>query len=191
MKDFRDGLLNKHEGKKALVCGQGSSLDLFSKDFYENWDGFTVGVNCIKLLFVPDYWVAIDVMLCRVEDCKRQEWYTCSPQESDDWGTRNGRPERFVGSMGFAIACAFHLGASEIYLIGIDGGPNKDGEWHFKERREQNRNDLTPKDGPFLDKMMACLPDQILHFKVPIYNLSPYSALPKIPKITLKEKENG
>ena len=46
--------VDTHKGEKALVCGMGTSIDQYSVEFYENWPGFTIGVNEITDLFEPD-----------------------------------------------------------------------------------------------------------------------------------------
>ena len=190
---FRDGLAGSRDGEAALVCANGPSLDLYPKEFYENWNGFTVGINRIKLLFTPDYFVALDVLHGYIEDCKRQEWFKKENQESEDWGVRNGYVENGHGSTGVAISVAYQLGASSIYIIGLDGCPDADGNHYFKERRDiglkTDALDCTcEKQDKWYDKQQQHIERQLDCYKIPIYNLSPFSRYKTIPHINLRNE---
>lgn len=199
MKRFENYLAKKHKGQKCLLCGAGSSLDLYPKSFYENWDGFTLGINRIKLLFQPDYWMALDLMHGVVEDCKEQEWYQCKRVQRDvpELGKRDGIIDPGTNRLTIctALSVAYQLGASEIYLIGVDFCLGANGSEYHKERVAVKNTNRTAFDlEQFLGRKTKCLVNQIDAYEAngtKIYDLSPFGILEGTTKTSLiKGKEN-
>lgn len=125
--------VNKHKGKPFLICGTGPSIDQFPKSFYEEWEGITIGVNDIVELFTPNYHVDIherpSIIRDNIEGLDLVFKYF-SPSSQID-------PEKsgllsMVGTVALiALTAAYQLGASDIYLIGIDLKVSP-GRHHFK-----------------------------------------------------------
>lgn len=124
--------IGKHEGKKFLVCGTGMSIDQYPVEFYNEWDGLTIGVNDIVEKFVPDYHIDIHerpgVINC-VGDVDLIYKYR-NPSTGID-AEKTGRLSMYGTVAVTAMTAAYQMGASEIYLIGIDLKATL-GRHHFK-----------------------------------------------------------
>ena len=127
-------LIDRHKGKRFLVCGTGPSIDQYHRSFYEKWPGITIGVNDILDLFTPDYYLNIH----------NDEWTLWCHMKGREGGIRFAyhNPSTqidlektghlsIIGTVAFtAMTAAYQLGASEINLIGVDL-KTKDGQNHF------------------------------------------------------------
>ena len=115
-------VVDRHRGQKFLICGTGPSIDQFPKSFYEGWEGVTIGVNDILELFTPRYHINIHespgIIRDNIENVDLVFRYHNPSTQID--------PEKsgllsMVGTVALtAMTAAYQLGASEIYLIGID-----------------------------------------------------------------------
>jgi len=195
MKRFETTLFNRHKGAKVLLCGEGSSIDEYPLHFYVDWDGIIVGINRIKLKFVPDYWLALDVMRNKVEDCNKQQWYQWKAKHrsaEEGLGKRDGliEPGNSSLTINSALSICYQLGASEIYLIGIDFCLGKNGKAHYNIREEMGGNHLVENYNKFLTKRCHTLDEQIHAYQnngVKIYDLSPFGLLEGVIKKDLRK----
>ena len=115
-------VVDKHRGQKFLVCGTGPSIDQYPKSVYEGWEGITIGVNDILDIFVPRYHINIherpSIIRDNVDDVDLVfRYYNPSTQIDPE---KSGLLS-MVGTVALtAMTAAYQLGASDIYLIGID-----------------------------------------------------------------------
>jgi hypothetical protein len=114
--------VDKHRGKPFLVCGTGPSIDQFPKSFYEEWEGITIGVNDITELFIPNYHINIHKRPSIIRDNTEGldlvfKYFNPSSQIDPE---KSGLLS-MVGTVALiALTAAYQLGASDIYLIGVD-----------------------------------------------------------------------
>lgn len=132
MKPFST-LVDKHKGECALVCGTGTSLLQFPVEFYKEFKGFTVGVNTILGLFVPDYYLSIyaqnNVINCSL-DKEQYEFHWSRPFPALDVKKRGMISLSNTTALS-ALTAAYQLGATKIYLIGIDYLTGKDNQVYY------------------------------------------------------------
>ena len=142
--------VDKHRGKPFLICGTGPSIDQFPKSFYEEWEGITIGVNDITELFIPNYHIDVHERPSIIRDNIRGLdlvfKYLSRSNQID--------PEKsgFLSMVGtvalIAYTAAYQLGASDIYLIGIDLKVSP-GRHHFKgcssHYWDDTENPITPE----------------------------------------------
>ena len=116
-----EGYVDTHKGERFLVCGTGPSIDQWPVEFYNEWDGVTIGVNDITDKFVPDYHINIHerpgIINC-IGDVDLIYKYR-NPSTGID--TKKTGKLSMVGTVVLtALTAAYQMGASEIYLIGVD-----------------------------------------------------------------------
>jgi hypothetical protein len=132
MTDLQD-LIGKHDGEKFLICGTGCSIDDFPIEFFEEWDGVTIGCNDILDRFIPDYYLNIHEEKNLLHDIKGMTQVNIqfrSPSIGVD-AERTGLVSLRGTVATTMLTVAYQLGAAEIYIVGIDLKPGKD-RHHFK-----------------------------------------------------------
>jgi len=196
MKDlYLTDYIDIHEGEKFLVCGMGTSIDQYPKSFYEGWDGITIGVNEVTELFTPDYHFNVNVNHDKPYNAFwdslgrdiRYEYMTPSGKVDID---KTGRLSmRGTGALP-AVTSAFQMGASEIYIIGVDLRCAPDGQVYYtgcsKEPKEYYQ--LADKDNPEVQATLRCFSDVFNAYRrlgVCVYNLSYNTRLEGIDTVRL------
>lgn len=139
--------MGKYEGQKFLVLSQGPSIDCYDNDYLHNFDGITIGVNYIRLRFVPHYIVVPDIIGMTVMDARNPDLYEYKPKcmrpmGDGTWKTgephiRNDYVITPVTSFGRAMGLAYSMGASEIHVLGADYCPSPKGRHYFRERQRR------------------------------------------------------
>ena len=150
MTDLRD-LIGKHEGKKFLICGTGCSIDDFPIEFFEEWDGVTIGCNDILERFIPDFYLNIHEEKNLLHDIKGMDQINIqfrSPSIGVD-AERTGLVSLRGTVATTMLTVAYQLGAAEIYLVGIDLKL-----WGLKHHMENCSAEFVSKDHP-LDMTVA------------------------------------
>ena len=187
--------LNMHEGEDFLVCGMGTSIDLYPKEFYENFPGVTVGVNEITDLFEPDYHLPNFEFYPEHERqvlAKDSEAYISfdymSPSAAIEIERTGKLSKRGTVAMP-AFTLAYQLGARRIFLIGIDFLPNADGQIYFKQctKKAKSYYQLADSKDPELQATLRCFEDGIAQYwsqGVEVYNMSTNSRLQSAPGIS-------
>ena len=119
-------IINKHGGESFLVCGMGTSIDQYPRDFYEAWEGVTVGVNEITDLFTPDYLFNVNLLHDKDYNAfwdkggREIRYEYMSPSDTVDTEKKGKLSMRGSGILP-AYTAAYQLGAADIFLIGVDG----------------------------------------------------------------------
>ena len=186
--------VDAHHGEKFLVCGMGTSIDQFPVEFFENWDGVTIGVNEITDLFTPDYHFpnyAVypsmeNSIVARGVDRPISFEYT-SPSAHIDIHKTGKLSKRGTVAMP-AFTTAYQMGASEIYIIGVDFMSSENGEIYFKEcsKKAPERYQLADRQDPELQATIRCFQDGITQYKtqgVKTISLSKHSILNELRDI--------
>ncbi len=111
-----------HKGRRFLVCGTGPSIDQYSLSFYEEFDGVTIGVNDIQDRFTPDYYMNMHdnphILRDNIEGIDAV--YSFNNPSSAIAPKKTGLVS-MVGTVSLAaLTVAYQMGASEIFLIGVD-----------------------------------------------------------------------
>jgi hypothetical protein len=195
MKHMRD-LIDAHVGEKFLVCGLGTSLDQFPIEFYEDWDGITIGVNEIYELFAPEY--RFDVNAFNAKDY-RAFWNRRGEEICYEYmipsgvisKEKNGLLSMRGSGIVPAITAAYQMGAKEIYLIGADFCRNANGDvyWSGCGKRAPADYQLARHDDPELEATLRCLADAFNMYRsmgVEVYNLSQNSRIYGIETLMLE-----
>lgn len=178
-------IIDRHYGQPFLVCGTGPSIEQYSREWYINWPGVIIGVNDIVDLFTPDYLVNVhelqNVMLCNIEGHREEiaySFYNPSTQVSPE---KNGQMTIIGTICTAAMTAAYHLGAKEIFLIGVDL-KTKEGQTHFSGCSSgyganhfiEQADELRATRRGFQRIYNFCAKKN-----VPVYNLSKDSLLPE------------
>mgnify|MGYP001586029923 CR=1 FL=1 len=183
---------NKHKGEKFLVYGLGTSLDQFPPEFYAGFPGIVIGINEVIYpgLFYPDY--LFDINLFHDKD-----YNAFFDREGNEITYRYADPSNKVYLMGEpylplvgtgavpAIAAAYFMGASEIYLIGIDFNRGANGRIYHSacSKTDPAKYKLADKNEPEVQAALHCLSEMFLKYSeqgVRCYNLSQNSRLENI-----------
>lgn len=212
MEKFSDsGLVRSAFGSTVLVAGNGPSLSCYDREFYESFP-VSIGVNSIAEFFRPSIIYNIECPPFRWNHVKTPAdmgipWVTSSDQKNStdaDWyvdldkSQRGEFPENrncydnrgacsHTSAFG-ALHLAYVLGASRIYLIGVDFCAGEDGR-QYPGRRIEASGDrwyLDPKNNHYIKNLswfslaFATLRDN----NVKTYDLSPYGKLRDIEKVS-------
>ena len=183
---------NKHKGEKFLVYGLGTSLDQFPPEFYAGFPGIVIGINEVIYpgLFYPDY--LFDVNLFHDKD-----YNAFFDREGNEIVYHYATPSNKVCLIGEpylpivgtgavpAIAVAYFMGASEIYLIGIDFNRGANGRIYHSTcvKPDPAKYKLADKNEPEVQATLRCLSSMFLKYAeqgVRCYNLSQNSRLENI-----------
>ncbi|MEE8573963.1 MAG: hypothetical protein V3T30_01005 [Thermodesulfobacteriota bacterium] len=173
-----------HRGERFLVCGMGTSIDQYPVGFYENWPGITIGVNEITGLFKPDYHLNINERNNSIKKKKYDHLISfkyMSPSSMVEIKKTGRLSMRGTGALP-AFTAAYQMGASEIYLIGIDFKPGPDGRIYYREcpKKQPRYYQLSDGESPELQATLRAFDDAFKKYKdagVKIYNLSMNSLL--------------
>ena len=183
-----------HQGEKFLVCGMGTSVDQFSVSFFENWKGITIGVNEITDLFTPDYHFPNYAVLPQYENsivvrgvARPISFEYTSPSAHIDIHKTGKLSKRGTVAMP-ALTAAYQMGASEIYIVGVDFMPSPDGQIYFKgcSKEAPEYYQLADRDDPELQATLRCFQDAFIQYKtqgVKVYSLSHNSILNELRDI--------
>ena len=188
---------NRHRGEKFLVYGLGTSLDQFPPEFYAAFPGIVIGVNEVIYpgLFYPDYLFNVNLF----HDKDYNAFFDCEGNEivysyatPPDKVCLIGEPYLPMVGTGAvpAIAAAYFMGASEIYLIGIDFNLGANGRiYHSACPKikatlvDPAKYKLTDKKEPEVQATLRCLSEMFLKYAeqgVRCFNLSQNSRLENI-----------
>ena len=163
-------MLNKYEGRKFLVLGNGPSIDCYENEFYHNFDGITIGINYIRQRFVPDYFVSVDFMGNSVmqnfgETAELYSYKTKCMRPMGDGTWKTGEPHlrnEYVipckTSAARAMTIAYAMGASELHLVGIDLCCSPKGKPYMKERRASYMPPIDVSTLGYTEKRLDGLP---------------------------------
>ena len=161
-----------------LVCGEGPSLDTKPEEFYNNFDGTTVGFNQIRLVFHPDYYLNSHILGNVLEECKTTQYYQYETNRIIKGPERDGKIVRGF-TINRAFSCAYHLGATDIYVIGVDACDAPDGRKTNKWRVAAGIPGIY--DEKMYDQMFKSFCEVAAVYKsagVNLYDLSPWGRLP-------------
>lgn len=186
---------NKHKGEKFLVYGLGTSLDQFSPGFYVNFPGIIIGINEVIYpgLEFPDYLFNINLF-------HDKDYNAFFDREGNEIVYRYAEPSNKVCLIGEpylpmvgtgavpAIAAAYFMGASEIYLIGIDFKPGADGQVYHStcQKEAPAKYKLADKNEPEVQATLRCLASMFEEYSkqgVRCFNLSKNSLLETVPAL--------
>ena len=161
----------------------GTSIDTFPREFFENWNGITIGVNEITDLFIPDYHIpnyavypAMENTIVKIMHTRAISFEYTNPSMKIDIHKTGKLSKRGTVAMP-AFTAAYQMGASEIYLIGIDFMPSEDGRIYFKGCRKEAPEyyQLADRNDPELQATLRCFQDAFTQYSrqgVKIYKLS-------------------
>lgn len=148
--------VNFHHGKDFLICGNGYSILQYPPDWYENFDGITIGVNRILDYFTPDFYVNVEVpegINWQMPEKVNCPWIAAISSKQPranivfDWtanrGTfytnKDGLASWGHGSPFISLSLAYQMGAKSISIIGVDFCHGPDGQPYFTEHEEHVR----------------------------------------------------
>jgi hypothetical protein len=82
-----------------------------------------------------------------------------------------------------AVNLAVLAGATTIFLLGFDGGPDADGKTNFHGGHPTPTN---PQIWPYIRQSFSAMEDQLKALGVRVWNCSPSSAIDSFPKLTIE-----
>lgn len=150
-------LVDKHLGENFLICGNGSSLDLYPPEFYHDFPGITIGCNRIIQLFFPTYYLCLHKFERFFSDIDhpdpRSEMTTISCRSGEwscDYWARFKMPQHSWNKQKSGIisvsrtsavpmlSLAYNMGARIIFVIGIDFARNPlNGKLYFGDNDKE------------------------------------------------------
>ena len=196
-----ENIVDFHEGEKFLVCGTGPSIDQFSREFYTEWGGITIGVNNIENFFTPDYylnvhreprilWMQGFIYPHGHKEAVAFDYCTPSTQIATE---KNGRLSMTTSVAIPATTAAYQLGASEIYLIGIDLNLGSSGQIYCDAIGQESHEEYSLADPNHFEfdaviRSFRRIAETYRNVGVDVYNLSQISRLEGIEKVNWYQK---
>ena len=152
MADFSN-YVDIHHDKDFLICGNGYSILQYEPEWYQNWDGITIGVNRILDYFTPDFYVNVEVperinwdmpekvgcpWIASVasQQPRADITFDWTPTRGTFFTNKDGKVSWGHGSPFISLSLAYQLGAKSISLIGVDFCHGPEGQPYFTDNEE-------------------------------------------------------
>lgn len=174
----------------------GTSIDQYPAEFYRNWPGITIGVSEITDLFQPCYHLPNVVVYPQHENhVIKKDGAVISYEYMNPSDTvtaeKNGKLSKRGTCAAPAFCMAYHLGASEIYLIGVDLKAASDGRIYFDgcTKTPPAHYQLADGNDPEVQATIRCFSDAFDIYRakgVGVYNLSLNTRLSNIETVNVK-----